>query len=403
MMDIFRNMYRRIIFSSIKNCDEEPDIDNWFIFMGGLPIPNDYIDESYNKYRCRKYYFQNYKLFFLNIVCFPLYLWMRFHLLGKKQHSVNPDRGKLIIEIKEDVDYKDVLPHQFYDDYSNIEYVKSEKSSRNIRKLEFTQEAKNIFKKVIKRHPLAFYYLLWVGKELSKHSKYIKEYNPSATAVYIEERNIASPILRQLYESTNRKYISFMHGMYLLQLIQGFMGFTEYYIWDKEYETTFSQLLKCNIKNYILYKPIKLQKKWNLQNDNPEYYCTYYLSGESKESIKLLRDIFEQFDKSGKKCLVRPHPRVSHWELIHRFFPENMIENFQEISLEQSLKRTKYVLGLETTVLAEAYCEGKEIVIDDITNRDKYLNLKKRKMITLKWPHLLLSNLVNNEDEERVK
>lgn len=399
-MKIFRKIYRKVIFSSIKNCDEEPDVDDWFAFMGGLPKPNDYIDESYNKYRCREYYFQKYKSFFLNIVSFPLYLWMRFHLLGIKQYSVAPNSGKLIIEIKKDVDYKDILPCQFYDDYSSIEKVKSEKSSRNIEKPDFIQEAKDIFKKIIKRHPFDFYYLLWIGKELSKHSKYIKKYNPVATAVYIEERNIASPILRHLYESTNRKYISFMHGMYLLQLIQGYMGFTEYYIWDKEYEITFSRLLKCNINKYIVYKPIKLQKKWDLKNENQEYYCTYYLSGESKESIKLLRDIFDQFDKNGKKCLVRPHPRVSHWELIHRSFPESMIEDFQKISLKESLKRTKYVLGLETTVLAEAYCEGKDIVIDDITNRTKYLNLKKRKMITLKWPHLLLSDLINNGYEK---
>ena len=70
---------------------------------------------------------------------------------------------------------------------------------------------------------------------------------------------------------------------------------------------------------------------------------------------------------------------------------DSVIENPSEVSIESSLGRTKYVIGLATTVLSEAYVEGKTIVIDDLSDPDKFNNLSERKFLPLQRPHILFS------------
>ena len=62
--------------------------------------------------------------------------------------------------------------------------------------------------------------------------------------------------------------------------------------------------------------------------------------------------------------------------------------------MEESLGRTRYAVGLSTTVHSEAYVEGRIPVIDDRTDPDKFRSLADREYIALKRPHRLLSELI---------
>lgn len=395
-MSLISRLYRRFVIGNIKEMDDEPDVDKWLIFLSSLKQPNDFIDESYNKYLCREFHFPMYKNLLLNIVSIPMAIWAIMNLFGKKIKLPNVPQGKLLIEKKADVDYEDIIPESLINSYQHISVIEDIKNENSRNRLYFTDEAKKLFIQTIKRHPFHFYYLYWVARELSKQCKYLMDYNCASCVVYIEERNVAGPIINHLYESTGRKYISFMHGEYLLRLIQGYMSFSEYYIWDNDYEDMFRNVLKCNIGEYIIYKPQKLTKKWNFEDSVPRYLCTYYFSAESKESIKKLSEIFYLLNDKGYKCKVRPHPRYSQWNIIAESFPKEMIEQPKDISIEESLRDTKYVVGLATTVLAEGYYEGKEIVVDDISSPDKFMNLEKRHFIVLKRPHILFSELLES-------
>ena len=75
-------------------------------------------------------------------------------------------------------------------------------------------------------------------------------------------------------------------------------------------------------------------------------------------------------------------------------FKDVLIEMQSEITLEQSLGNTAYVIGLATTVLFEAEVEGRKIVIDDISNKSLFNNLNARRFRLLSHEHLLLSELV---------
>lgn len=394
---MLNNIYRRFVIGNIKEMDDEPDVDQWLRFLDSLPPAKDYVDESFNKYRCRSFHFPSYKRMILNAFFAPLAMMSYLYMLKPRPRLPQHPDSKLLIERKADVDYLDILPAELVKSYAVVDEVLDTRARKENVRIALTPEAVQIYIQVIRRHPFHFYYHFWIARELTKHCTYLATYNPSAIAVYVEERNIAGPILKQLYETTGRKYVSFMHGEYLLRLIQGYMAFSEYYIWDAEYQRMFSETLHCHIKRYILYKPDKLRKKYNFDGIIPTYTCTYYFSAESKESIRKLSEIFAILEESGKKCKVRPHPRYSQWEVIREFFSEDQIEDPKRVSIEKSLSDTRYVVGLATTVLAEGFYEGKEIVVDDMTSPAKYANLEKRNFVVLKRPHILLSELLQKE------
>ena len=79
---------------------------------------------------------------------------------------------------------------------------------------------------------------------------------------------------------------------------------------------------------------------------------------------------------------------------IMNTFKSITIEDPVKVLLKESLGNTKYVVGLNTTVLSEAYIEGKEIVIDDISDYPHFIDAQKRNSIVFQRDHMLLSEII---------
>ncbi len=389
-MGIVQEIYKRFIIGDIKNTEGEPDVEEWRRFLDSLPVPKDPIDEAYNKYRCRLRYVPGRKTRLLNFASFFVLGSLLPRMRGRKDRLPTAEASRLLLEVKPDVGTKDVLPPELPQQYGEMLEIPREFAKSGV----VSEEAYELYREVSRRYPKEYYFRLWALRELSNHTSYIRKYNPSATAVYICERNVVGPIVYELYRRSGRKYISFMHGEYLLQLIQAYMHFSEFYVWDEMYVDMFRKDLNCGIDRYIVTRPLKITKKWHLEDIVPEYYCTYYFSGESTTSVKTLAGVFGEMKKNGRKCLVRPHPRYSHWDLIAECFDADMIENPAEVTLEQSLGRTRYAVGLHSTVLREAQIEGREAVIDDLSDPPQYENLYNRKFVVLRGEHKLLSEIL---------
>lgn len=390
MKPLIDRLHEKFSEKEINKTDVIPDIQEWKTFLNNLPKAKDCIDAAFNKYQCRMHYFPWYKKLLVNILGLGALPVEVFFLLKSNQIIKSMNKGVAILEKSRDVPvYDDIFPAELYDEF-NVIVVENFNKKFGV----LCKEARKILLDCMKRHPFNFFFIYFVYMELAAHSHFLLTYNPEATVVYVNERNIASPIITKLYENDGRKLMSFMHGEYLLQLVQGFMGFSRYYIWDKSYENMF-KWLKCNIGQYIVYTPGKLQKKWNIDNLDTPFYCTYYLSSQSKESILCLGGILEKFEMQGKKCKVRPHPRdIQYTKEILDSFKNITIEDSGIVSLKESLESTQYVVGLNTTVLSEAYIEGKQIVIDDISDKEQFIDAKKRGAIAFTKKHLLLSELL---------
>ncbi len=387
-----KEIYKSFIIGDIKNTEVEPDVDAWERFLASLPEPKDRFEEAYNKYRCRLEYVPANKTRMLNAAAFA-YLTAKKPVIRNTRGRLPALSGtKLLLEKKKDVDYHDVIPPELLADYPDMIAADPLPSGCG----ELSDEAYALYSELSRRYPTEFYFRLFVLKELSLHSRYIRKYNPSVTAVYVNERNVAGPLLTELYESTGRRLVSFMHGEYLLQMIQAYMDFSEFFVWDGMYIGMFRDDLNCRIGKYTVTVPKKLTKKWHLEDREPEYFCTYYFSGESTASVRKLAEVFKKLEESGRKCLVRPHPRYSHLELISECFDAHMIEDPKKISMEESLGRTRYAVGLHTTVLREAQVEGRGAVIDDISDPPQFRNLKRRKFVVLNGEHKLLSEIISD-------
>ncbi|MBQ9314988.1 MAG: hypothetical protein IJ220_08400 [Clostridia bacterium] len=384
-----KGVYNRLVIKTIKNTEDLPDISKWKEYLKRIGNDDDPIKESFRKHKCRMTYFGCFRLVLINILSF-FYLCVTSFRVNKKRIEPSFDNVATLIERKA-IPSKDIFPSALVNEYSNINIVDYDSISFD----QLVQELFSIYVRIKKKYFFHPYYLLQIKQGLSMISYCLLNSTFNALIVYDSERDISTPIIKAYLESKGIKYISFMHGEYLLQLIQAHMSFSEYYIWHHTYIEMFKDVLKCNIGNYIIYKPFKMKKKFDFSTLEPDHFMTYYLSGESTVSLDNLVDIFNVFESNGKRCVIRFHPRYSHVDLIYRLFDTSKIENPKEIALETSLSSTEYVVGLSSTVLSEAYAEGKKIVIDDISNPKQFENIKHRYCIALSKEHLLLSDLIS--------
>lgn len=388
--------HEKFAANAIGSNDQIPDVSEWKAFLGSLKECQDPIDVAYNKYLCRMHLFSKPKRLFMNLLGLGATVVELVYLL-KSNRSLKPKQeGVAVLEKSRAVpNFDDVVPDQIYADYETV--VVSENFNNKFGTL--CKEAKKLFWQCVKRHPFSFFFNYFVYVELAAHSHFLLEYNPEATVVYVNERNVASAIITQLYEQGGRKFISFMHGEYLLQLIQGYMCFSQYYVWDDHYVDMFQNDLNCQIKEYRVYTPKKLQKKWDFTGIEPAYFCTYYFSGESLQTVLRLAEILSQLQAKGLKCKVRPHPRdVVHLQDILRTFQGIEIEDSRTVSLHDSFAQTEYVVGLISTVMSEAVAEGKKIVVDDMSDPEQFASLSARKAVVLTKEHILLSELCAMKD-----
>ena len=123
---------------------------------------------------------------------------------------------------------------------------------------------------------------------------------------------------------------------------------------------------------------------------------TYYLGWESGEKLRIIVRAMEELRKSGLEVAIRPHPRYTDLNEIKSCAPEIEIEDYKALTIEQSLRRTENAISVYSTVLNQAYNNGIGIVLDDISDREKFKRLGERQYIMLNKPHELLSELLGD-------
>lgn len=391
---IVKKAYKKLLKNQFANSECTPDIDKWDEYLELLGPAMDYVDASYKKYQCRVFSYSRFARVFMNVTSFfALFAYLPFALKKSKKLSADPVEGRAFFEIDAEVGYEDIFPAQLRTEYPTI--VSGVKDKLYVGEL--CEPAKEMYLICKKAHPFEFEYRLWLIKELARHSKYLLEENPAATIIYVNERNVASPLLKKLYEDDGRKLISFMHGDYLFQIVLAYAAFSTYFFWDQFYIDKFTDRERWNCGNYEVYVPHRLNYAQNEENALEQtIFLTYYCSGESERSISLLKDIFKKIEEKGLTCKVRPHPRDSHVDLIMKVFPVEQIELPEQCTIQESLMQTRYPVGLMTTVLSEAIAARKEIVIDDITEPAKYNNLLKQDAIIFNKDFVLLSSLLKD-------
>ncbi len=365
---------------------DKETVIKWKEFLSKLDKSGDAYAMSLNKYKCRMVLFSNKYIVLRNLYCMLDLIKISFIDILKSIFNKNKDFVEeqksvdMVIQIRDDLPITDVFPESLYKEFPNYEEVKASFEKTTIQ----NKALKEAYKKLSRKNFFRFHYRYLARREFALHSYIIEKYNPKMLAVYINERNVFSPILKEVYENEKREIINFMHGTNVFAIQNAFMSFSRLYIWDKGYIDMFENDLFCNIGKYEVYLPGKLQYNLKLR-DKYDKDLTYYLSGQEVNSQKVLFDIAQKLRAQNIKLYIRPHPRVAMPEGVYPEDEETYNKYIEATSkdLKESIEQSEYIVGMNSTVLEQAYYANKKILVDDVTSKTEFESLKSRKYLMI--------------------
>ena len=394
LYNFIRKIYKSINAKAVSNNGVEKErmpLEQQRAFLASFAEPKDDFERSYYKYQCffeYCYYDRKWQKVIYNIgamIVLPFVRWK----FKKKQVTPYGKPADAVIENVPRLPNADVIPEELKAKYTNVYDL----TEINYGECYLDETADNICKELKHRYFWHFYFRLIVMIKMALFNSYIERYSPKAIVFYSIEREFSGPLQTYLCEQKGVRYEAFMHGDYLYSVCFAFMRFSAYYTWDEAYNRMFEEL-RCQFP-MTTYVPEKLKGiAEKLDEHDCKYFMTYYFSDETRKCAEVVRDIFDEFRKAGLRCKLRPHPRFSDMEMLGDVFRDYEIEKPREYSLASSITETLYTVGLNTTVLSQAYFSGKTVVIDDMTMPAQYQELADKGYIMMNRPHLCLSEVL---------
>ena len=390
---ILRKIYANIGVKTINNPKNvSMSIDEQMRFLNEFPDPKDDYERSFYKYKCLcKYCYEKRRwlLALYNIGAGILLPFVTYKLKKNIKKCKSENHYDAIIENVPRLPNDDIIPDEikhFYDSSLEVNTI-------NYMEGVISGEAITICKVLRKRYFWKPYFRLICLFKLGFFNKYIIENTPDAIVFYSYESEFSGPLQTLLCERNSVKFISYMHGEYMYQLYFAFQKYSKYYIWEDSY-IDFFKLLRCDFPIEI-YTPIKLSGIARaIDAHRCKYFATYYFSNESIHEAEAIHDVFSRWSDLGLRCKIRPHPRYSNIEMLSNVFSDIEIEDVKAVTLSDSLTYTLNIIGLNTTVLSQAFYSGKNVIVDDISNMLLYEDMKKKRFPPLFRDHIVLSEKI---------
>lgn len=356
-------------------------IEKQIEFLNSLSEPKDDLNRSYLQYKCQIKRIPKVDFFIQNIgsIILLILYWFKIPRKNLDANIRNVDAIFFQNGISDSI-----LPESLINKYKNIVYKNYDDA------LLLTEQDRKFIIKIWKKYPLDFYFLLKIMIKIAAYRAEIEKFNPKEIIVSAEY-SFTSSILTEYVESMNIIHTNVMHGEKLFTISDSFFRFTQCYVWDKHYVTLFKSL-RVPVNQFKIEIPKAL--KFSKQNVKKSYYLKYYLSDENENDLKKIAFLFKKIEKKGYRVAVRPHPRFSDEKLIKTIFKEIELED-KSVGIEESILSCEYVCALFSTVLNQAYFNGVKIVIDDYSNQEKYIKLKKMNYLMFNKEHKVLSQFLN--------
>lgn len=353
--------------STVFEPKEDPmfsfSIENQKVFLENLCLPKDDIERSYNQYLCQRAMRKKPFSFVSNIASGAIILFYIIRTYSRKYELVKKHNAIFLHDGKNN----SIIPMSLWEEeYGDI--IRSDGQDYVLT----TWDLKYIFN-IWKRHPLSMEFLLKNVIKIARYRALVIKNNPKAIIVCVEY-SYTSSLLTDWCSKNGVQHINVMHGEKLFYIRDSFFRFHKCYVWDEYYVELFMKL-RADVEQFIVEVPEALhfsEKKYY----NKELDFTYYLMDESKEELIKILDIMKILKNKGYSVAVRPHPRYSDRATINVLFEGvTYIEDGNVVSIEESILRTRNAISLYSTVLNQAYHNGVDIVIDDISDKKKYNKL----------------------------
>lgn len=354
-------------------------VDKQIEFLRKFPEPKDDLERSYFQYRCQIQRIPRLDSWIQNLGSIPLLVlyWLKIPRLEKEKTEEYTDLLFFQNGISDSI-----LPDSIAKSGRKLVSCNYEDA------LLLTKEDRVFLKKVWKRYPFDFYFLLKIMIKVAVYSAQIDAYHPKEFVVS-SEYSFTSSILTRYVEDRGIVHTNVMHGEKLFTISDAFIRFSRFIVWDEHYIKLFCSL-RANESQFQIEIPPAL--KFKIKASNKRYFLKYYLSDESKDDLIKIAELLKKLEEQGKIVAVRPHPRFSDMNLIEQIFRGIEIEN-NTVSIEKSILSCEHVAALFSTVLNQAYFNGVKVVIDDYSNPEKYEKLKRMNYLMMSKEHTLLSDI----------
>ena len=350
-------------------------------YIAHFPEPRDELERSYFQYCCQATRDSKLLNGLFNLGALPLSI---FFLL-KYSH-------KHVAKAKEENDCiffcdgkpENIIPDSLHQRYPGIVTITASESSLD-------REDTAFLKTLFKRYPFSWMFWLKIIIKVSRYSDAIKRYAPNAI-ISCDEFSFASSAMTAYCRSKGIKRINVMHGEKMYNLRDSFMEYDEYYVWDQHYVDLLSDM-GAKKEQFRIELPASMRIQICDAIDL-QYDYTYYLGNETTEISQAIANTLRLLSNKGQRICIRPHPRYSNMALVTKFFGSFNIEDCKAVTIEQSLLQTGAAISLYSTVLNQAASNSIPIVIDDITNPDRFKKLKELRYICIYKEHKLLSEIL---------
>lgn len=362
------------------------DVDKQKKYLERFADPKDDIERSYYQYKCQMKLINPIFRISLQIFSFVMLSALRLQKFTVLSEIESCDA----LFISEGIS-SNVIPESLIDEFKNLRVV------NNVEDAYLDMEDRKFLHEISRRYPWSFYFRLKILLKIRMYSAWRYMYKPKAIIV-CSEYSFTSSVMTKYCEQYFIEHINVMHGEKLFYIRDTFFRFSRCYIWDSFYKKLFSKL-RAEDTQFIEQLPRSM--KFDGVNTAKQCDYTFYLGQESTKQIEIISGYCKRLVKLGNSVMVRPHPRYSNMEELKKYFSPDMLED-GTLSVEESIIGTKYVVSLYSTVLNQALHNQVEIVIDDMTEPEKFIKLKTLEFICLDKPHLLLSEILRSDDENNI-
>ena len=349
-------------------------------YIEKLGTPADEIERGYFQYRCQMKLY-GWPLFaVLNCMALPLSL---LYMVQFGRKSVVFEAQKQCLFVNNGIPVN-IVPKVLRERYGEI--VPVQEDSRCLDDGDWL-----FLKSIFKRYPFSWMFWMKILHKLSHYSAIITKYNPSAI-LCCDEFSYTSSVMTKYCREKGVKLINIMHGEKLYFMRDSFVCYDEYYVWDEHYKKLLIEL-GAEPKQFKVAAPEFLRISKNDADISKEYDFTYYLGREKGEVLRRILLSLQALKEKGFTVALRPHPRYTDLAEVDNLLASIDIENVQEISIEKSIQRTKNAISLYSTVLNQALHNDIGVVIDDLSQPEKYAKLKQLQYSVLSVEHKLLSEI----------
>lgn len=349
-----------------------------------FPQPIDLIERSYFQYKCQAALNGRVFSFLLNVFSFPLVIIYYF-----KKYKFNVVESKKYDAVFfADTKPNNIVPSELKEEFGVIVSV-------NEKKYFFSSEDRKYVFSLWKRYPFSYFFIFKCLLKIQNYSYEINYKKPKAMIV-CNEYSFTSSMLTDYCRKRNVLNINIMHGEKLFFIRDAFFQYDRCYVWGEEYIELFKQL-RVDPKQFIIAVPKSLCFDNSFYSYNKAFDYKYYLGNERGERLAAIFTTLRALSNEGLRIAVRPHPRYSNIDEIKTMAVDSIVvEDCVSIPIEQSIMETKNVISLYSTVLNQAYHNGVNIVIDDVSDKKTYMQLNQLGYVMMSRDYTKLSECLKN-------